>query len=293
MKNRTGYRKAAIAILVTVLTAACFSCGVRKNDYVGAAQDGETVQIGTGNSDEAKAEADAAVDTTEPVTEYDPYFKVAVEETADGILYLPYTDENGNETSDIMVVGYNGVSFDVKIPSIINGGNVKYISEGAFYGKGNISSITVPDSVTEIGKSAFSTCPNLTTVTFGSGITEIPASLLRNCKVLATVNLPDTLVSIGDFAFEGCIRLERIYIPASVTDIGYDAFMTCERLTLDVTDNKYAADYAEKFKVNTDEFYAYSAQRERVLIGVGIGVVIAAVAVIIPAVIRKRKVNRL
>jgi hypothetical protein len=276
-------RRFCLFLLSVLVAFVLASCGVRLNRPVDA-DPSETV-IGGKFGGEYKPETD---EVTTP-RKYSKYFDVVVSETEGGILYVPYTDDEGNETGDIIVVGYNGASLDVVIPPIIDGGNVRAISEGAFYGKNNIISITVPDSVTEIGRAAFSSCPNLTSVTFGRGVTELPPAILRNCRVLTSVTLPDTLAVIGDFAFEGCIMLENLYIPASVTEIGHDAFMTCERLTLDVSDNEYAAAYAEEFKINTDEYLSYSAFRRRVIAGIAAGIVIAAAAVGVPLYLRRRR----
>lgn len=277
-------KRLCLILLAVTIALICASCGVRLN-RPSSSDTSETVVIGGKFGGEYTPETDA--NTGPP--KYSKYFNVAVSETESGILYVPYVDDEGNVTGDITVVGYNGASLDVAIPSIIDGGNVRAISEGAFYGRGNITSVTVPDSVKEIGRAAFSSIPNLLSISFGRGITELPPEVLRNCRVLNSVTLPDTLAVIGDFAFEGCIMLENLYIPASVTEIGHDAFMACERLTLDVTDNEYAAAYAEKFKINTDEYYSYSAFRRRVITGVAVGTVIAAAAIGIPFYIRRRR----
>ncbi len=272
-------------IVIAALTVSLMSCGVLTNKYSEqtGGQDYET------NSSEKSKPAKKTEPETAPVTVYNPYFEVVARETKDGILYLPADDGFGNPTGDIIVIGYNGVSQNVKIPAIIDGGNVTSIGEGAFYGKGNISTITISDSVTEIGRAAFSTCPNLTAVTFGRGITALPPELLRGCKVLSSVKLPETLTLIGDFAFEGCLRLESLYIPASVTEIGFDAFMGCEWLTLDVSDNEHAASYAEENKINADPFFTYSAQRGRIYAVVAAGVLIAAAMLVIPVFLRRKK----
>ena len=81
------------------------------------------------------------------------------------------------------------------------------IADGAFKDRKDLTSITIPDSVTEIGKEAFANCTNLKSVTIGKNVT-----------------------SIGEDAFKGCIGLEFITIPKSVTEVGKEAFANCTNL---------------------------------------------------------------
>ncbi|MGI6202154.1 MAG: leucine-rich repeat domain-containing protein [Eubacteriales bacterium] len=286
-------KRAILAIIAAVTALASVSCGARLNKQGDPEQYFDTVLPGGGVAEEEDkpAVADKSTEKTRP-PKYSKYFDVAVKETESGILYLPYIDDDGSETGDIIVVGYNGTSLNVTVPSIIDGGNVRAISEGAFFGKTIVTSVVLPDSVTEIGRAAFSSCPNLRSIKFGRGITELPPAVLRNCRVLSDVTLPDTLEVIGDFAFEGCIMLEHLYIPASVKEIGHDAFMTCERLTLDVSDNEYAAEYAREYNINTDERFSYAAFRKRVAIGVSVGAAIAAISLGGHFYLRRRKEKR-
>jgi len=283
-------KKIVLAILALALAFAFASCGARLNKPGDPAQYYDTVLPGRGISEEGGEKSPAETDAeTVVIPKISKFFDVVVKETESGILYLPYTDEDGNETGDIIIVGYNGTSFSVKIPPIIDGGNVRAISEGAFFGKPYIYTITIPDSVTEIGRAAFSACPSLRSIKFGRGVMVLPEAVLRNCKQLTKVELPDTLEVIGDRAFEGCISLEHLYIPPSVKEIGHDAFMTCERLTLDVSDNEYAAEYAKNNNVNIDLAASYKVFRRQVYIGLGIGAAVAAVSIGVYLYMRSRK----
>ena len=79
-----------------------------------------------------------------------------------------------------------------------------------------VTSITLPDSVTSIGDYKFSGCTSLESIT-----------------------IPDSVTNIGYSAFENCTSLESITIPDSVTNIGYSAFEGCKKLKYNDYDNAH------------------------------------------------------
>lgn len=93
---------------------------------------------------------------------------------------------------------------DVVIPE-----GMTNISSGAYRGREDIRSVTIPASVKSIDHTVFSGCTNLTTVKFSEG---------------------SELTSIGNNAFSGCTSLESIEIPASVEVIEFNAFSGCSSL---------------------------------------------------------------
>lgn len=78
------------------------------------------------------------------------YFAVYDKVGTEGLIYKPV--EGG-----YVVTGYNGVEYDVVIPTLYNDSPVIRIAANAFCNKG-ITSISIPVFVTEIGSYAFSNC---------------------------------------------------------------------------------------------------------------------------------------
>ena len=152
----------------------------------------------------------------------------------------------------VIVTGTTEEFPSIKIESEIGGLPVREIAPSAFQNNYSLYSIEIPDSVTKIGEAAFRNCRSLVSVRLPSGLTELPMDAFRDCYVLDGVVLPETLTVIDDFCFQGCRKLGKLTVPASVTTIGYDVFMECESILLDVKNNAYAAEYAERNNVNTD-----------------------------------------
>ena len=144
------------------------------------------------------------------------------------------------------------------------------ISSNAFYECGNLTSITIPETVASIGSSAFYECGNLTSITVPESVASIGSSAFYGCSSLFEITLPfvgntkdgtinthfgyifgassysdnssnvptslkkvniTSAISIGLNAFYNCNEITEISIPTSVTSIGASAFYNCSSLT--------------------------------------------------------------
>jgi len=154
---------------------------------------------------------------------------------------------------------------EVYIPSIYNGLPVTSIDVRGFCDFKNLTSISIPNSVTSLKFSAFEGCDSLTSIVIPKGVISIE-EVFAGCKSLESIvvdeenvtyksidgnlytkdgkmlvqyalgkrneefEIPSSVISIGGSAFEGCVYLTDITIGNYVTDIGFAAFRGCEGL---------------------------------------------------------------
>ena len=67
-------------------------------------------------------------------------------------------------------------------------------------------------------------CSSLSSVSLPEGLTNIGEWAFGYCSSLSSVNLPEGLTIIGESAFARCSSLTSINLPKSVTSIESDAF---------------------------------------------------------------------
>jgi len=131
----------------------------------------------------------------------------------------------------VTIVKYTGPGGDVVIPDTLDGLPVIGIGHNAFESCAALTSVTIPNSVTNIGDSAFNSCTGLTHVALPSGLSCIRNFTFYWCTALTDISIPESVTCIGDWAFAACTRLSSATIPAGLDCIGAGAFCSCFSLT--------------------------------------------------------------
>ena len=125
---------------------------------------------------------------------------------------------------------YEGYDYNYHT-SYVNYTSNDVIGDQAFSGCSGLTSLNLPDGITEIGEGAFSYCSGLTSLTLPAGITEIGRYAFSGCSGLTSLNLPDGITSIGEKAFIYCSGLTSLNLPDGITWIDYGTFWGCSGLT--------------------------------------------------------------
>lgn len=158
-----------------------------------------------------------------------------------------YIYETNNNT--ITIIQYIGSVDSVTMPSRISGLPVVSIGQHAFhclpqaaahimdarmkwvFSGCALTSITIPDSVTNIGFRAFDDCTNLTSVTIPDSVTGMGWWAFNECTRLTNITLPNRITDIQNGVFCGCTSLKSVTIPKSVKRLREGAFWDCHNLT--------------------------------------------------------------
>lgn len=85
-------------------------------------------------------------------------------------------------------------------------------------------------TIVAIGGGAFASQTQLTSVVLPEEVTEVEARAFSDCTALENITLPNSLKKIGVSSFSSCYNLTEIILPENVSEIGDMAFINCTSL---------------------------------------------------------------
>ena len=108
------------------------------------------------------------------------------------------------------------------------GPNITTIPSYLFYNSSGITSVSISANATirSIGNSSFNGCSNLTSITIPDDVTNIMSYAFKNCTKLEAITIPASMNSIGDYAFDNCTSLKVVNIEDGTTGLtlGYNNY---------------------------------------------------------------------
>ena len=91
--------------------------------------------------------------------------------------------------------------------------------------------MTVGSGVADVGANAFSDCDSITSVTLPDSLTEIRRRAFQWCENLSEITIPENVTLIGEYAFWGT-GLSGITVPRKVSSSGKAAFTSLNMKTI-------------------------------------------------------------
>ena len=95
---------------------------------------------------------------------------------------------------------------------------VKEIGTEAFYNCRDLAAVTLPDTVEIIGERAFA-YTGISSVTIPDSVTQIKYAAFGACESLTEITIPESVTVLESRAFAYCTGLEKAYVKADVTDL--------------------------------------------------------------------------
>ena len=214
-------------------------------------------------------------------------------------IYYALDDEN--ETAEVVFGGYSG---DVVIPSTVTQNDVVYtvtsFAKNAFYNSSQMTSLTIPKSVTSIKyhRGFFYNCNKLASIVVEEGnpnydsregcnalietasnklLYGTPSSFIPNSIAtigvaamthlnVTTLTIPNSVTTIEDGAFSGCTELTSVYIGTGLEHIGENIFNECSKLkTVEINSNSLVSKNYTSEEINVSGLLWGSSVEEIIL----------------------------
>ena len=111
-------------------------------------------------------------------------------------------------------------------------GNNIGIDRYAFLHCQSLTSINIPNTVTDIEFGAFYNCYSLKFIVIPNSVISINNCIFISCYSLKSIAIPNSIPNMGVQFFKDCCSLSSVTIPSSVTSVGTELFKGCRSLTL-------------------------------------------------------------
>lgn len=161
-----------------------------------------------------------------------------------------YTADGG----EVTITEYIGESEHVLIPPAIDGLPVTALADKAFYEK-HVTTVVVPDSVTEIGDLCFSGDNYLVSLKLPDGLAELPYGALESCFRLIDFDLPQGLKKISASALQFNQYLTHLDLPGGLREIeplNFIGLFGLESLTLTDENEAFVLDETNGLLMTAD-----------------------------------------
>ena len=116
--------------------------------------------------------------------------------------------------------------YDIKkqITFFTFGDSVEYVPAYLCYDMSELTSITIPNSVTSIGNSAFSGCSSLTSITIPNSVNSIGHYAFYRCESLTSAVIGDGVKTLNELTFGYCNKLRSVVLGKSLENMPDDSY---------------------------------------------------------------------
>lgn len=143
--------------------------------------------------------------------------------------------EKFDMSTGFLFIPGNNISGNLIIPPFAKDGDVEYtvtgMSQMAFAGCSELTSVTIPNSVLSIELAAFSGCSKLTSVEIPNSVNYLGNEVFWRCSGLTSLVIPNSVTTRCSATFQDCSNLKSVTISNSMNFIGECAFFNCSSLT--------------------------------------------------------------
>lgn len=134
------------------------------------------------------------------------------------------------EDGTYCITGYLGDEAEVCVPDAVGEtGCITVVYDKVFAGHSEITSVHLPDTVTDIGEFVFDGCTALAHLRLPSQLMNLWGHSFARCGI-TEITIPGKVKQIPSFAFKDCVRLKKVICSPDVKKIHPWAFMGCSQL---------------------------------------------------------------